>query len=104
MSQSTRSRTRPTTSATSTTSSPRAQRSSTAVRMRRPASWLVPPTEVFGEEPLGRLHEAQAVLRSGKAVPLVGEQQVLVGYPALLHGRDDLLRLGLLHARVVRPL
>src|SRR5581483_1879048 len=60
--------------------------------------------EVLGEEALAGQVELLAVLRTHEAVAFVGEEQVLVGKAALLQGRDDLLGLRLLHARVVGAL
>src|SRR5215467_16324695 len=62
---------------------------------RRPwRSLLGAAAEVPGQEPLGRRVEAQPVLWLGEAVPLVGEQHVLVVDPGRLQGGHDLLGLG----------
>ena len=68
------------------------------------ADRLGPAAEVLGQERLRRGVEVQAVLRPGKAVALVGVDDVLHRLARLAHRRDDLLALGLLDARIVRAL
>src|SRR5258706_8665282 len=60
--------------------------------------------ELRGQELLGARGEVGAVLGALKAVPLVGVEHVRHRAAVLLDGGDDLLRLGLLDARVVRAL
>src|SRR3712207_7116959 len=65
---------------------------------RPPRSTLFPYTTLFrsqvlGEERLRRGVHDLAVLRLGQAVPLVGEQQVLVRQALLAQRGDDLLGL-----------
>lgn len=73
------------------------------ILIRRPVV-LRASAEVSGEETLGGGVELQAVLGTSEAVALILEEQVLVVYALLLHSGHDLLGLGLLDARVVRPL
>src|SRR5436305_1207337 len=61
-------------------------------------------TQMPGEEPFRGGIEAQPVRRLGEPVTLVGEQHVLVIDSGLPQRRDDLLRLRLLHPRVVGAL
>src|ERR1022692_1806033 len=63
-----------------------------------------PAAKVLAEELIGGRGELQPVLRLGEPVALVGEQHVVVVDARLLQGSDDLLRLGLLHPRVICPL
>ncbi len=68
----------------------------------RVAEGFKAPAEVRGEERLGDGEEGHVVLGAGKAVALVGEDDVGHGQVLLLHDLDDLIALGDLHARVVR--
>src|SRR5512139_1603353 len=65
---------------------------------------LGPATQATGQEGLGAGVEVDAVGRAGEAVPLVRVEDVGDRQALRLHGRHDLLRLGLLHARVVGAL
>lgn len=49
-------------------------------------------------------YSAKRRCRRAEAVPLVGIKHVRHGDAPLLHGRDDLIRLGLLHAGIVGAL
>src|SRR5438477_9574131 len=60
--------------------------------------------EVAGQEGFSCREELQPVLGPGEAVALVRKQQVLDRLARLPQRLDDLLRLGLFHARVVRAL
>src|SRR5207247_7910331 len=69
-----------------------------------PQLLLGPAAEVAGEESFRRRVEAQPVLGLGEPVALVGEEHVLVVDSGLAQGGHDLLRLRLLHPRVVGAL
>src|SRR5438874_1814208 len=67
-------------------------------------SGLGASTEMFGEELLRGSVELQPVFGLGEAVALVGKQHVLVVDALVLHGRHDLLGLGLFDPGVVGSL
>src|ERR1017187_3108914 len=78
------------------------------LRERRPVlvlrRGLRAAAQIERQELLGGREEAQVVLRTNEPVPLVGEDDVLDGLVVLPHGLNDLVALGLLDARIVRPL
>src|SRR5262245_59348775 len=65
---------------------------------------LAAAAKVRCKKHLGYGVERQAVLRHGKAVALLRIEHVGYGEALCAHGLDDLVRLGLLHARVVGAL
>ena len=65
---------------------------------------LDPAAQAGAQEGLGAGVEVDAVLGPGEAVPLVRVEDVGHAAAVLLDGGHDLLRLGLLHARVVGAL
>src|SRR5437764_996091 len=68
------------------------------------AGGLRAAAEMLRQELLRRREELQPILRPREAVALVGEQQVLDLLAGLAHRFDNLLRLRLLDARIIRPL
>ena len=60
--------------------------------------------EVDGKESFGSCGEYKSVFGACEAVAFVREEQVLHRLVVLAHRFDDLVTLGLLHARIVCPL
>ena len=61
-------------------------------------------SDVFIEKLRHALGKEQAIVEFGKAVALIGEKHIRHGNLFLLHRLDDLIRLGLLDARIVGAL
>src|ERR1035438_5463154 len=70
----------------------------------RVARRLIPPSQIFRQKLLRRGIERHFVFGPGEAMPFVGEDEVFDGLVVLAHGRDDLVALRLVDARIVRPL
>src|SRR5581483_1928060 len=68
------------------------------------ADRLIPPSQAFREKSLADGIERQPILRPGEAMPLIRVQYVRHRNLFLFHGLDDLVRLGLLDARIVGTL
>ena len=68
------------------------------------ADRLVAAAEVFGQKRLGHRIKRKAVLRPREAVPFVVEEHVRYRDILGIHRLDDLIRLQLLHARIVGAL
>src|SRR5215212_6489837 len=75
----------------------------TLVRART-ALFFGATSEMFCEKTFGGGVELEAVFGAGEAVAFVLEEQVFVVDAFLFHGGDELLRFGLLYARVVGAL